>query len=144
MYNNGVSHVTAKDDLHGVCEIMNWLSFVPDKRNAPVPISPSSDEWDRDVEYTPPKGAYDVRWLLEGKQEDNVFMRGFFDRGSFRESLSGWAKTVVCILSNLVNIRSLDEHVSVAFQWESLVWKLERSRTWFLLTLLIPSLSNKL
>jgi acetyl-CoA carboxylase / biotin carboxylase 1 len=102
MYNNGVSHITAKDDLHGVSEIMNWLSYVPEKRNAPVPIYPSLDEWDRDVEYTPPKGAYDVRWLLEGKQEDEFFLRGFFDRGSFRESLSGWAKTVVCIFQKSI------------------------------------------
>ena len=97
MYNNGVSHITAKDDLHGVSEIMNWLSFVPEKKNAPVPISPSIDDWDRDVEYTPPKGVYDVRWLLEGEQEDDMYLRGFFDRGSFREALGGWAKTVVCI-----------------------------------------------
>jgi acetyl-CoA carboxylase/biotin carboxylase 1 len=97
MYNNGVTHMTAEDDLHGVSEIMNWLSFVPEKRNAPVPIHPSVDDWDRDVEYTPPKGAYDVRWLFDGKQEDDVFLRGFFDRGSFREALSGWAKNVVCI-----------------------------------------------
>ena len=95
MYNNGVSHITAKDDLHGVSEIMNWLSFVPERKNAPVPIHPSVDAWDRDVEYTPPKSVYDVRWLLEGKQEDDLLLRGFFDRGSFRETLSGWAKTVV-------------------------------------------------
>jgi acetyl-CoA carboxylase / biotin carboxylase 1 len=99
MYNNGVSHITAKDDLHGVSEIMNWLSFVPEKRNAPVPIHPSVDHWDRDVEFTPCKGVCDVRWLLEGKQEDDAFLRGFFDRGSFRETLSGWARTVVCIPS---------------------------------------------
>ena len=97
MYNNGVSHITAKDDLHGVSEIMNWLSFIPERRNAPVPIHPSVDDWDRDIEYTPPKGVYDVRWMLQGKQEDDMFLRGFFDRGSFRETLSGWAKTVVCI-----------------------------------------------
>ena len=98
MYNNGVSHITAKDDLHGVSEIMTWLSFAPEKRNAPVPIHLSTDGWDRDVEYTPSKGVYDVRWLLQGKQEDHHFLHGFFDRGSFHETLSGWAKTVVCIL----------------------------------------------
>ena len=113
MYNNGVSHITAKDDLHGVSEIMNWLSFVPEKRNAPVPIYPSSDDWDRDIEYTPPRGVYDVRWLFEGKQEDDMFLRGFFDRGSFRESLSGWAKTVVRTPANSTEARSLDAHVSV-------------------------------
>jgi len=95
MYNNGVSHITATDDLHGVSEIMKWLSFVPEKRGAAVPIYPSFDEWDRDVEYTPAKGVYDVRWMLEGKQEDDIFLNGFFDKGSFTESLGGWAKTVV-------------------------------------------------
>ena len=97
MYNNGVSHVTAKDDFHGVCEIMNWLSYVPEKRNAPVPIHPSVDDWDRDVQYMPAKGVYDVRWLLEGKQEEDTFLSGFFDRGSFHEALGGWARTVVCV-----------------------------------------------
>jgi acetyl-CoA carboxylase / biotin carboxylase 1 len=96
MYNNGVSHIAAKDDLHGVCEVINWLSYVPEKKNAPVPVSPSIDDWDREVEYTPPKGVYDVRWLLDGKQEDEHFLKGFFDRGSFRETLGGWARTVVC------------------------------------------------
>ena len=38
MYNNGVSHLTANDDLAGVEKIMEWLSYVPAKRGLPVPI----------------------------------------------------------------------------------------------------------
>lgn len=96
MYRNGVSHMTADDDFQGVAKIVNWLSYVPDKKGSPVPISPTSDEWDRDVTYYPPgKSAYDVRHLIAGKEEDGVFESGLFDRDSFVEALGGWAKTVV-------------------------------------------------
>ncbi len=83
MYKNGVSHMTANDDFEGVSKIVEWMSFVPDKKNNPVPIHVSADTWDREIEfYPPPKQAYDVRCLIAGKD-------------SFQESLGGWAKTVV-------------------------------------------------
>lgn len=62
MYKNGVSHMTASDDFAGVSKIVEWMSFVPDKRNNPVPLLPITDPWDRDVTYMPPKQNYDVRW----------------------------------------------------------------------------------
>ena len=96
MYKNGVSHMSANDDFEGVSKIVEWLSFVPDKRNNPVPISPSTDTWDRDVTYFPPaKQTYDARWLIGGKEEDEGFLSGLFDRASFVESLGGWARTVI-------------------------------------------------
>lgn len=96
MYKNGVSHLTASNDFDGVQKIVQWLSYVPDKRNSPVPILPSSDPWDRDILYTPPqKNPYDVRWLIGGKEDSEGFLSGLFDRDSFQETLSGWAKTVV-------------------------------------------------
>ncbi|KAF1816101.1 hypothetical protein P152DRAFT_470153 [Eremomyces bilateralis CBS 781.70] len=96
MYKNGVSHMTANDDFEGVCRIVKWMSFVPDKKNNPVPISPTSDDWDREIAYFPPQRApYDVRWLIGGKEEDGGFLGGLFDRGSFEEALGGWARTVV-------------------------------------------------
>ncbi|QDS69442.1 acetyl-coenzyme-A carboxylase [Venturia effusa] len=96
MYRNGVSHMTADDDFAGVCKIVKWMSFVPDKKGNPVPISPSVDNWDRDVTYYPPqKQTYDVRWLIGGKDDDEGFLSGLFDKGSFEEALGGWAKTVV-------------------------------------------------
>ena len=98
MYRNGVSHLTANDDFAGVSKIVEWMSFVPDKRNNPVPINPSvSDSWDRDIVYTPPqKQPYDVRWMIGGKQEeDGSFLPGLFDKDSFVETLGGWARTVV-------------------------------------------------
>ena len=96
MYRNGVSHMTAADDFAGVSKIVKWMSFVPDKKGNPVPISPSIDNWDRDITYYPPqKQAYDVRWLIGGKEDEDGFQSGLFDRGSFEEALAGWAKTVV-------------------------------------------------
>lgn len=29
MYNNGVSHAAAKDDLKGIYTILKWLSYIP-------------------------------------------------------------------------------------------------------------------
>ncbi|GJN67713.1 acetyl-coenzyme-A carboxylase [Purpureocillium lilacinum] len=97
MYRNGVSHMTANDDFAGVSRIVEWMSFVPEKRNGPVPVSPSADAWDRDVVYCPPqKQPYDVRWMISGKHDDDgSFQSGLFDKDSFVETLGGWARTVV-------------------------------------------------
>src|SRR4051794_19540932 len=96
MYKNGVSHLTASNDFDGITKIVSWLSYVPDKRNSPVPILPSSDPWDRDILYMPPqRNPYDVRWLIAGKSDSEGFASGLFDRDSFQETLSGWARTVV-------------------------------------------------
>ncbi|KAF2482716.1 acetyl-CoA carboxylase acc1 [Neohortaea acidophila] len=96
MYKNGVSHMTAEDDFAGVSKIVKWMSFVPDKKGNPVPISPSVDSWDRDVTFYPPqKATYDVRHLIAGQQTDEGFQSGLFDKNSFEEALGGWARTVV-------------------------------------------------
>jgi acetyl-CoA carboxylase/biotin carboxylase 1 len=96
MYKNGVSHMTASDDFEGVAKIVEWMAYIPDKRNNPLPIGPAVDTWDRDIVYTPAaKQTYDVRWLIGGKSDDEGFMPGLFDKDSFVETLGGWAKTVV-------------------------------------------------
>jgi acetyl-CoA carboxylase/biotin carboxylase 1 len=96
MYRNGVSHMTADDDFAGVSKIVRWMSFVPDKKNNPVPISPSADSWDREITFFPPqKATYDVRHLIAGQETDEGFLSGLFDKDSFTESLGGWARTVV-------------------------------------------------
>ncbi|KAK4995616.1 acetyl-coenzyme-A carboxylase, partial [Elasticomyces elasticus] len=96
MYKNGVSHMTADDDFAGVSKIVKWISFVPDKKNNPVPIRPSADTWDREISFYPPnKQAYDVRNLIGGRQTEEGFLSGLFDKDSFEEALGGWARTVV-------------------------------------------------
>ncbi|KAK7208072.1 acetyl-CoA carboxylase-like protein [Myxozyma melibiosi] len=96
MYKNGVSHLTANDDLAGVCKIIEWMSYVPARKHEKLPVYPSTDPWDRDVVYEPPKQmSYDVRWLIAGREDDDGFQAGMFDKNSFQETLSGWARTVV-------------------------------------------------
>jgi len=97
MFKNGVSHLTAASDLQGASQILEWLAYVPEFKNAPLPVRPSPDGWDRDIDYTPPKGVYDPRWFIEGKIDEasQEWRSGFFDKGSFQETLSGWAQTVV-------------------------------------------------
>ncbi len=97
MHKNGVSHLTASSDLEGATQIIDWLSYVPECKGAPLPVLDLADPWDRDIDYVPPKGPYDPRWFIEGKKDENAshWLPGFFDRGSFQETLSGWAQTVV-------------------------------------------------
>ncbi|KIK60436.1 hypothetical protein GYMLUDRAFT_43751 [Collybiopsis luxurians FD-317 M1] len=97
MFKNGVSHLTASSDLEGATHILEWLSYVPEVKDGALPVRESSDSWDRDIGYTPPKGAYDPRWFIGGKTDEatSEWMSGFFDKGSFQETLSGWAQTVV-------------------------------------------------
>lgn len=97
MFKNGVSHLTAGSDLQGATQILEWLSYIPEFKNAPLPILETADTWDRDIEYTPTKMAYDPRWFIEGQEDEATgkFQSGFFDKGSFQETLSGWAQTVV-------------------------------------------------
>ncbi|KAF8500519.1 acetyl CoA carboxylase [Gautieria morchelliformis] len=97
MHKNGVSHLTAGSDLEGATHILQWLSYIPEHKEAPLPVYVTTDTWDRDIGYTPPKGAYDPRWFIEGKADEtsSEWLPGFFDNGSFQETLSGWAQTVI-------------------------------------------------
>lgn len=93
MYKNGVSHLVAHDDYDSVAKIMEWLSFVPPYRDAPLPVLANpNDPWDRDVEFTPERDqVYDVRHLIAGTDDEP----GLFDKGSWVETLGGWARGVV-------------------------------------------------
>ena len=66
MHNNGVSHATAHNDVEGVRKILRWLSYMPKKKGASLPILKHfNDPVDRPVEYRPRESqVYDPRWLL--------------------------------------------------------------------------------
>lgn len=99
MYSNGVSHLVEPDHLSAVKAAIDWLSYVPSARGGLLPISDirGIDEIERPIGFTPMKGVpYDPRLLLSGGEDDSgTWQSGFFDRGSFKETLAGWAKTVV-------------------------------------------------
>ena len=119
MFPNGVSHLLAETHLDSVHKALIWLSYIPAKKGDKLPILDCSvvDSIDRYIDVFPPKTSYDPRILLAGiyspkelnaitndandsfsnkdSQKDTLWQSGFFDKGSFIEALSGWAKTVV-------------------------------------------------
>ena len=100
MYSNGISHLIEPDHLRAVRAAIDWISFVPSTRGGLLPITDirGVDEIERPICFCPKPGIpYDPRRLLAGDvNDDGVWESGFFDKGSFRETLAGWAKTVVC------------------------------------------------
>uniref|UniRef100_A0A7S4ATM8 Acetyl-CoA carboxylase n=1 Tax=Pseudo-nitzschia australis TaxID=44445 RepID=A0A7S4ATM8_9STRA len=99
MYSNGVSHLSENDHLRAVQAAMNWLSYVPSHRRGLLPIMDirGLDEIERPISFSPVPGTpYDPRSLLAGAEDDGgIWQSGFFDKGSFKEALAGWAKSVV-------------------------------------------------
>lgn len=86
-------------DIDGVYTILQWLSYIPSKIGAPVPITIPIDPIDRSVEFQPTKSPYDPRHMLAGRENPSnskQWISGFFDRGSWSEFNEPWAKTVVC------------------------------------------------
>jgi len=97
MLPNGVSHLCVSSDQEGVEEMLSWLSMVPRDGNSPPAMLPASeDPVDRQIEFMPTKAPYDPRHMLAGVElEDGTFKSGFFDRGSFKETLASWGKSVI-------------------------------------------------
>ena len=99
MYNNGISHLVASDHLRAVTQALDWLAYVPSIRGGLLPITDISgvDAIDRTVDFSPSPGiSYDPRNLITGVSDvTGEWQSGFFDKGSFTETLGGWAKSVV-------------------------------------------------
>jgi len=97
MYKNGVSHLTVKDDIEGCQAILDWLSFVPEHREGPPPIMvDTSDPINRATQYKPHSSTEDPRLMLTGcKDSTGQWQSGIFDRGTFREVMMDWAKSVI-------------------------------------------------
>ena len=99
MYPNGISHMVEPDHLGAVKAAIDWLSYIPSVRRGLLPITDirGIDTIERSIDFTPTAGVpYDPRRLIAGGDDDRgEWQSGFFDKGSFTESLSGWAKTVV-------------------------------------------------
>eukprot|EP00958_Prasinococcus_capsulatus_P006038 scaffold577_cov405-Prasinococcus_capsulatus_cf.AAC.15 len=95
MGHNGVSQVIVQDDWIGVRTILRWLSYVPDRRGASLPMTPSLDSMERPIGFVP-TDTYDVREMLAGRYaEDGSWVSGFFDKDSWMECMGDWGKTVV-------------------------------------------------
>lgn len=99
MYSNGISHLAENDHLSAVASAIHWLSYVPTVRGGFLPITDITgiDDIERPIGFVPKAGVpYDPRYLLAGHEDhDGQWHGGFFDKGSFTETLAGWAKSVV-------------------------------------------------
>eukprot|EP00565_Helicotheca_tamesis_P003884 CAMPEP_0185725054 /NCGR_PEP_ID=MMETSP1171-20130828/1378_1 /TAXON_ID=374046 /ORGANISM="Helicotheca tamensis, Strain CCMP826" /LENGTH=2089 /DNA_ID=CAMNT_0028393057 /DNA_START=20 /DNA_END=6289 /DNA_ORIENTATION=+ len=91
MVPNGVTHETVEDDQAGVMSILQWLSFVPKKVGDVPAARQCADPVDRAVEWRPTPTPYDPRLMCSGTPDQ----AGFFDKGSYKEYLAGWGKSVV-------------------------------------------------
>jgi acetyl-CoA carboxylase/biotin carboxylase 1 len=91
MYPNGVAHEIVENDQQGVASLLKWLSFVPKIVGALPGVRELSDPVDRKVQWRPTPTPYDPRLMMAGEGT----VGGFFDKGSFKEYLSGWGKSVV-------------------------------------------------
>ena len=97
MMPNGVSHMQVEDDQEGVKAILRWLSYVPSNCFTRSPALPSADPISRKIAFKPTKTPYDPRHMISGTESsDGSWIGGFFDRGSWTETLADWGKSVVC------------------------------------------------
>jgi len=96
MVPNGVTHEVVPNDQEGVNAMLDWLSYVPKDINSPPPQIAPSDPISRDIEFLPSKTPYDPRHMLAGHTDaSGKWISGFFDKGTFKEYLAGWGKSVV-------------------------------------------------
>lgn len=96
MVPNGITHEVVPNDQEGVNSMLDWLSYVPKDIHSPPPTVAITDPVSRDIEFVPTKTPYDPRHMLAGvEDESGKFVSGFFDKGSFKEYLAGWGKSVV-------------------------------------------------
>ena len=103
------SHHIVRDDLDGVRSVIQLLAFAPvdlgspsvSRCPPPPPLSSPlscNDPPDRIVSYSPPSGEkLDPRCSIAGDDGEagSGWRGGLFDNGSWIESHSGWARTVV-------------------------------------------------
>jgi acetyl-CoA carboxylase / biotin carboxylase 1 len=97
MFYNGVSHTVAQNDLDGVKKILRWITYLPptvpaEKLTGMTIAAPTmfKDDKARLVHTQPTKSAHDPRLILDPPEGG-----GLFDRGTFDEIMSGWAKTII-------------------------------------------------
>jgi acetyl-CoA carboxylase / biotin carboxylase 1 len=97
MAKNGVTHIVVGNDIEGCEEIVRWLSYVPEHRDGALPIMVDpTDPITRPVLYRVSSLTEDPRLMLTGCLDaKGQWLGGIFDRGSFREVLADWAKSVI-------------------------------------------------
>jgi acetyl-CoA carboxylase carboxyltransferase component len=105
MHTNGITHAAVRNDYDGVVQMLKWLAYMPKSKGAPLPVTICNDPIDRTIDFVPTRTPYDPRWMLAGRvcaqpRDPSLtasdWQSGFFDKNSWDEIMSAWAKTVVC------------------------------------------------
>lgn len=97
-YRIDVSLSNTAIDLDGIYTILSWLSYIPAKIGAELPIVIPNDPIERPVGFVPTKAPYDPRWMIAGRPNPTnpgEWESGMFDRDSWSEIMERWAQTVV-------------------------------------------------
>lgn len=93
---NGVAHLGVDDDQAAMEAIVRWLSYTPATVDEFSRARATADPIDRPVEFKPTPTPYDPRHFIAGTVDsDGRALSGFFDAGSWTESLAEWGKSVV-------------------------------------------------
>ncbi|KAK6034262.1 carboxyl transferase domain protein [Cooperia oncophora] len=115
MFKNGVTHAVVNDDFEGICKILQWMSYLPDKvRSVELTLLKNSsllacfvqipsfpfrryigfDASPRLVQFAiEPNKPYDIRLLIDSRDSEQI--RGICDANSFDEIMNEWAKTII-------------------------------------------------
>ncbi|XGW34324.1 hypothetical protein V3C99_018295 [Haemonchus contortus] len=95
MFKNGVTHAVVNDDFEGICKIVQWMSYLPDKISSfPFRRYIGFDSSPRLVQFTiEPNKPYDIRQLIDSRDSEQI--RGICDSNSFDEIMNEWAKTII-------------------------------------------------
>lgn len=92
MARNGVSQKVVDDDVKGIEAVLNWLSYVPETTRAVLPgLALTRDSPERMLSESSYKPTNDPR----------IWLREFFDAGSFDECMELWGKTVITARARL-------------------------------------------
>ena len=129
---NGVSHLIVPDDVRGVSSILRWLSYVPERRGAPLPFAWRGDKIHRPIGFTPAATPHDPREMLER----------FFDADSFMEVMTDWGRSVVTGRARLgglpigavaVETRTSEKTVPAdpAFEGAQITEEMQAGQVWF-------------
>ena len=90
MFRNGVSHLTVKDDAEGIDAILHWLQFVPESVGKPLPVYQAVHDPVNRTLADPRDGGRSLVFEEKSSGSETIF-----DKGSFVEVQTAWARSVI-------------------------------------------------
>lgn len=96
MYPNGITHEVVENDKEGIQAVLDWINYTPKDFWSVGSQLEGAEDPSRKIDFMPTKTPYDPRHMLAGTTDTNgQFVTGFLDKGSFKEYMGGWGKSVI-------------------------------------------------